>query len=62
MYTIHLIPGFACFVNAYITDVVLSRNLVTTLFTFGFLYNIINFIQTKVRGIPVYPFLTWDSW
>ena len=22
----------------------------------------INFIQTKVRGIPVYPFLTWDSW
>jgi len=28
----------------------------------GAFYCLINLIQTKVRGIPVYPFLTWDSW
>ena len=61
MYTLHIIPGIAAFVNAYITDCVLSRNLLKTLVVFAVSYIFINFIQTKVNGEPVYPFLHWKS-
>ena len=61
MYTLHIIPGFAAFVNAYITDCILSRNLIKTLVIFAVSYIFINFIQTKVNGEPVYPFLHWNS-
>ena len=29
---------------------------------FGVYYVLMNFLGTKIRGQPVYPFMTWDSW
>ena len=62
MVTVHITPGVCCLVNAKITWIIMSQNLLKPVQVFGGIYMVINYIQTHIRGRPVYAFLPWDSY
>ena len=59
--TVHITPGIACFINTLITNTVLTRKMALPLLTFGAFYLVVNFVQVKTSGKPVYDFLTWED-
>mmetsp|Transcript_14175 Transcript_14175/g.13747 ORF Transcript_14175/g.13747 Transcript_14175/m.13747 type:complete len:149 (-) Transcript_14175:28-474(-) len=60
--TIHVLPLTSSLINLYLTNIVFIRRHQWYLIYFGVIYFSINFLATKYRGKPLYPFLTWDSY
>jgi len=48
--------------NAFFTNIVLSRKVLAPLVQFGMFYMFTNFVQTKRSGKPIYYFLTWEDY
>jgi hypothetical protein len=62
MYTVHIVPTVAFLINWACTDVVLHAGHGFGLNSIGLLYAIVNCIQTKRTGTPLYSFLTWEDY
>lgn len=60
-YLAHIVPGFVCIVNTWLTNSKLSKKFLPGLIFFGLIYAIVNFYMTKKTGKPIYPFLTWEG-
>ena len=60
-YMAHIVPGFVCIINTWLTNSKLSKKFLPGLIFFGLIYAIVNFYMTKKTGKPIYPFLTWEG-
>ena len=61
LYLVHAFPFFSMVVNFLITDVVLIRSHQVKFLYIALIYLLVNFAATKIRGKPVYHFLTWED-
>mmetsp|Transcript_14850 Transcript_14850/g.14427 ORF Transcript_14850/g.14427 Transcript_14850/m.14427 type:complete len:115 (+) Transcript_14850:108-452(+) len=57
----HSIPLLSTFINFLITDIVFIRHHWKVIARLGTFYLILNFVMTKAKGTPVYPFLKWED-
>ena len=44
------------------TNTLLKRYLIKSLWVVGLLYNFVNFCVTKATGVAIYAFLDWTTW
>ena len=61
MLIIHILPGLSGLLNYLITDIVFLRRHTYFLLGIEIVYLIINYVETKRTGKPLYDFLTWES-
>ena len=61
MYLVHTFPSVCLWLTLKTIHFNLSENHWFFLATFGIIYAIINYFETKARGRWVYPFLTWED-
>ena len=45
-----------------VTELYLARHHWKIINIFGFTYHLRYFIVTKMSGVAIYPFLTWEDW
>lgn len=63
MVFIHTLPFFGVAINVWITPKVeFMHSHYTYFIQYGVFYMFLNFLGTKYRGKPVYPFITWEDW
>lgn len=58
---VHAIPGIAWLVNSIITNTILHRSIIKVVCVITIVYGSINFVATKIKGVPIYDFLHWES-
>ena len=61
-YIVHIQPAICCLINSYMTDCVMSRHLLKPSCIIYFLYMGLNFVQTRMTGVPVYAFMPWTTY
>ena len=61
LYIVHSVPGMVALVNTLITNCLLHRRVDKWILYLSVVYCSVNCIQTKIRGKPLYHFLTWES-
>ncbi|CDW89078.1 UNKNOWN [Stylonychia lemnae] len=59
---LHSIPALSIFLNVFISKLVFFYEHARGLVIYSTVYYIVNFLGTKYRGKPIYPFLTWEDW
>ena len=57
----HSAPSILIFVNFMMTDVVFRSSHYIIIAPVGFTYGLINYLEVKRIGKPIYPFLTWKD-
>ena len=62
MWTVHIVPSIAFCINWACTDVILCDGHRPGLTLFGLSYALVNCIQTKRTGKPLYSVLTWEDY
>jgi hypothetical protein len=58
---IHILPFLAALVNALATSFTFAMKHYFYCLCIGVIYAPLNYIGTKIRGKPVYPFLKWED-
>ncbi len=61
VYWAHLVPCFSVAVNFAMTDVVIRSSHYKGLVFIAVFYGFVNYYETKVRGKPLYWFMTWED-
>ena len=61
-YIVHIAPGVCAFILMIISDTVLIRRHSRGLHYFSGFYCFSNFVSAKMKGRPLYWFLTWEDW
>jgi hypothetical protein len=59
VYYAHLVPGISALINFIITDVVIRASHVKIILPISAAYGVVNYIEVKSLGRPLYWFLTW---
>jgi hypothetical protein len=59
---LHTVPLISSIGNFLVTDIIFLRSHVKIILYFQVIYNIVNFIEVKSSGKPLYAFLTWESY
>mmetsp|Transcript_18641 Transcript_18641/g.17727 ORF Transcript_18641/g.17727 Transcript_18641/m.17727 type:complete len:145 (+) Transcript_18641:318-752(+) len=58
---VHLLPLCCSIINLFITDIVFIQSHAYYLLYVAVVYSAVNFVSTKMKGEPVYSFLTWED-
>ena len=58
---VHTVPGLAWIVNSLITNTILHRGILKIIYVTTAVYCSINCVATKVKGVPIYDFMHWES-
>ena len=61
LYIAHILPIVGCFGNFLITDVCMKSSHSKVLIPIAVAYAVVNYLETKSRGEPLYFFLTWED-
>ena len=61
-YIIHIVPQFCAFILFLTSNTILISKHMKGMVGFGITYSIVNFIQTKRRGKPLYWWLDWKDY
>jgi hypothetical protein len=62
MIWIHIWPFIAMVVNVGMSKTVFIYRHYQYVVVLGIIYAVTNFIGTKIKGKPLYPFLLWEDW
>ncbi|CDW85995.1 UNKNOWN [Stylonychia lemnae] len=62
MIYIHIVPAISIFLNVLVSKLVFFYEHSKMMVIYSITYFFVNFVATKLRGSPVYPFLPWEDW